>query len=99
MNSRNKGKNGELEFSKWLRDKGYQAIRSQQYCGKAGDADLITNIKNVYLDVKRVEKLNIDKAMEKAIKEANGKIPIIVHRKNRKEWLVTLRAEDYFKGE
>lgn len=37
MNSRNKGKNGELELASILREYGYNARRGQQYCGANGD--------------------------------------------------------------
>jgi Holliday junction resolvase len=97
INSRAKGGRGEREFAKWLRDYGYEARRSQQYCGVAGDADLITNIDNLHLEIKRVEKLNIEKAVQKAVDECGNNTPVVVHRRNRGEWLVTLRAIDYFK--
>jgi hypothetical protein len=45
-----------------------------------------------------VQALNVDKVMrEQAAPDAGAKIPVIAHKKDRSEWLVTLRAEDYFK--
>ena len=41
MNSRNKGKAGELELSKVLKTYGYDTRRGQQYCGANGDADVV----------------------------------------------------------
>ena len=95
INSRRKGTNGERELSALLRSWGYEAQRGQQYCGYAGDPDVITNIDWLHIEVKRVERLNIDKAMEQAISDTpEKKIPSVVHRKNRKDWLITFRLED-----
>ena len=41
INSNSKGKKGELELSKILREHGYDTRRGQQYCGANGDADVI----------------------------------------------------------
>lgn len=95
MNSRTKGKTGELELARILREHGYQSRRGQQYCGTSGDADVI-GIPGVHIEVKRVEKLNIEKAMEQSRSDARqGEIPIVAHRKNRKPWLVTMDLEDF----
>ena len=95
MNSRVKGKNGELELAHILQSYGYDARRSQQYAGINNDADVI-GLPGYHLEVKRVEKLNIDTAMEQSIRDAReNEIPIVCHRKNRKQWLVTLRLKDF----
>jgi len=96
MNSRAKGKRGELEISKILREHGYEARRSQQYAGYNGDADIITNIPGYHWEIKRVENLNLDKAMDQSMRDAKeGEVPIVAHRKNGKEWKVTLHLEDF----
>ena len=41
INSRTKGKTGELELSKVLRDKGFAAHRGQQFKGGAGSPDVV----------------------------------------------------------
>lgn len=41
MNSREKGKRGELELAKLLRDCGFDTRRGQQYSGANGDADVV----------------------------------------------------------
>ena len=38
---RDKGKRGEIELAKVLRAEGYNTRRGQQYCGAAGNADVI----------------------------------------------------------
>lgn len=97
MESRQKGKRGELELSRILKRFGFNARRGQQYCGANGDADVV-GVPGYHLEVKRVEKLNIDNAMQQAITDAlESEIPVVVHRKNRKPWLVTMRLEDWIK--
>ena len=50
----------------------------------------------IHIECKRVEKLNIDNAIEQAIRDTrDNKFPTIFHRKNRKDWLVTMRLEDW----
>lgn len=97
MNSRNKGKRGELEVAHILKEYGFEkARRGQQYSGANGDADVV-GLPGVHLEVKRVEHLNIDKAMEQSRKDAlvNKEIPVVFHRRNNKKWLVTMDLSDW----
>lgn len=95
MDSREKGKRGELELSHFLTAHGFDARRGQQYCGSNGDADVV-GVPGYHLEVKRVEKLNIEKAMQQSIDDAReNEVPVVVHRKNRKPWLVTMRLEEW----
>lgn len=94
-NSREKGKRGELELSKLLRDYGYDTRRGQQYCGSNGDADVV-GLPGIHIECKRVEKLNLEKAMEQAKNDANPEeLPAVFHRKNREEWLVTMPFDSW----
>ena len=96
-NSREKGKRGERELSSILRAYGYDCRRGQQYCGSNGDADVV-GLPGVHIEVKRVEKLNIYDAISQAVRDAlKSLIPIVFHRKNNCEWLVTLRLDDFMK--
>lgn len=95
MNSRDKGCKGERELAKILRDYGYTARRGQQYSGVNGDADVV-GIPGLHIECKRVEKLNIHDAMQQAVRDAReGEIPVVMHRKNRTEWLATVRLSDW----
>ena len=80
MNSREKGKRGEREFAAYCREQGYQVRRGQQYNGIEGE-DCV-GLPGVHIEVKRVERLNIEQAMLQSKTDANGKIPIVAHRKN-----------------
>jgi len=92
---RNKGANGERELANLLRDQwGYEVKRGQVFNHQS---DLV-GLEGIHPEVKRVEKLNIYEAMEQAITEAkirNDGLPTVFHRRNNREWLVTMRLTDW----
>lgn len=97
MNSKSKGKRGELEFARLCRENGYDVRRTAQYCGNTGEAADVVGLPCVHAEVKRVERLNIQEAMSQAIHDAPaGKIPVLFHRKNNCGWLVTMTADHWF---
>lgn len=97
INSKRKGKAGELELAHKLNEYGYNAKRSVQYNGKDGQADVL-GLPHIHVECKRVEKLNIYDAIEQAKRDAkNGDKPAVFHRKNRCEWLVTMELDDFMK--
>lgn len=92
---REKGKRGERELAGILREHGYDCRRGQQFCGKNGDAD-VSGLPGIHIECKRVERLNLDNAMDQAKKDARpGEIPAVFHRKDRGEWYVTLSLADF----
>lgn len=95
MNSRNKGKRGELELAEFLRLHGFEARRGQQFHGGAGSPDVVTNVPGVHFECKRVEKFQLEPAMAQAVADAGANTPVVAHRKNRGEWLAILRLEDF----
>jgi hypothetical protein len=95
MNSKRKGKRGELDFAKFCREQGYDVRRGQQYNGLEGED--VVGLPGIHVEVKRVERLNIYDAITQSKRDAQGKIPIVAHRRNNCEWLITMRAEDWFK--
>lgn len=95
VNSRQKGKRGELELSKLFREHGFDARRGQQYSGLEGDADVV-GLPGIHVECKRVEALNLYAAMEQAVRDhREGEAPVVFHRKNGKPWLVTMNFEDW----
>ncbi len=98
INSKKKGKTGELECAKILRGLGFPDVRrTAQYNGKELDskADLV-GIEGCHLEVKRNEHLNIFDAMEQADRDSKeNETPVVLHRKNGKPWLVTMHIEDW----
>ena len=99
MNSKQKGKRGELELVRVLKEHGFDTRRSVQYNGKAeeGQADLL-GLPYIHVECKRVEKLNLYDAMAQAKHDAEeGKMPTVFHRKNNCKWLVTMELDDWIK--
>lgn len=95
MNSRDKGKRGELELAHILREYGYDSRRGQQFSGISGDADVV-GLPGIHIECKRVEKLNINKAMEQAVRDSRThEKPTVFHRTNREKWKVTMLLEDW----
>jgi Holliday junction resolvase len=94
MNSRNKGKRGELEFAHYLTDNGFPAARGQQFAGGAESPDIKCEaLTGFHFEVKRVENLNLGAACAQAESDAAGKPWIVAHRKNDAPWLATIRME------
>ncbi len=97
MNSRQKGARGERELAKALKAYGYDCRRGQQYCGANGDADVV-GLPGIHIECKRVEKLNLYDAMAQSKADARkNEMPVVMHRKNNCDWLVTMSLEDWIK--
>lgn len=95
INSRAKGAKGERELAQKLKEYGFNCRRGQQYSGIGGD-DVI-GLEGVHIECKRVEALNLDNAMDQAIRDSKGNIPAVFHRKNNKSWKVTMELKDWIK--
>ncbi len=97
INSKTKGKVGELELAALFKAHGYEARRSQQYKGSDHSSDITHSLPGVHVECKRVEKLNIREALEQAKRDCGpNNRPVVFHRPNRCDWMVTLSAEDFF---
>lgn len=92
INSRTKGKMGELELAQLLRTQGHlEARRGQQYCGLDGNADVI-GVKGIHIECKRQEKIFDEMWMKQAEDDARkGEIPVVIYRRNREQWKVLIR--------
>ena len=108
MNSREKGKRGERQWRDELRANGYCARRGQQFSGSPESPDVVCDdLPWIHFEVKAVEKLNIEVAMEQGRADAaretsksnihHPKIPVVAHRRSFRPWLVTMEAEAFFK--
>ena len=94
MNSRSKGKRGELELAQLLRNQGWMdARRGVQYSGINGDADIV-GVQGIHIECKRCENVYDEKWLEQAEKDARkGEVPVVIYRRNHEEWKVTLRQD------
>lgn len=93
MNSRNKGKRGELELAQLLRNQGWlDARRGQQYSG-IGVADIV-GVQGIHIECKRCENVYDEKWIQQAEKDARkGEVPVVIYRRNNEQWKVTLRQD------
>lgn len=94
MNSKQKGKRGELEFAHWLSDQGFDARRGQQFSGSPESPDVVcAALPWLHCEIKRVEKLNLTDACAQAEGDCGGKAWIVAHRRNNGPWLITMTGE------
>jgi Holliday junction resolvase len=99
INSRQKGASYEREVANYLKEKGYTAKRGVQFgFGNAEDnPDVKHSLEDIHIECKRVENLNIIKAMDQAVNDCKGtnKKPTVWHRKNGTKTLVTMKMDDF----
>lgn len=89
-----KGADGERELANVLKEYGFPVRRGQVF---NHESDMV-GLDKIHPEVKRVEKLNVVTAMKQAIQESqirNDGLPTVFHRRNREEWLVTMRLTDW----
>lgn len=96
MNSRSKGKRGELDLAKALRSAGYQTRRGQQYSGTETSADVV-GLPGIHIECKRVETLRLYDALAQAKRDTGGSgdLPAVFHRKNNEPWVVIMYMDDW----
>ena len=96
MNSRAKGARGEREAAAaWATVIGVSARRGQQFSGGTDSPDVVHALGDtIHLEVKRVEKGNPYGWMEQAERDCGGKIPLVLHKRNGKDWLAVVRLAD-----
>ena len=104
MNSRRKGKTGELALVRKLKEYGYDVRRSQQYAGINHDADVV-GIDGMHIECKYTANGHgsayewLDQAMRD---KRPGEIPVVMHKKVSKEyrgneWIVTMQLDDFIR--
>ena len=95
INSKQKGKRGELELAEWLRDNwGAEARRGQQFKGTPDSPDISFPEMPFHFECKRTESISLYAAYEQARADAGDRIPVVAHRRSRKPWLFILSADD-----
>ena len=97
VNSRSKGIRGELEVRDLFRAGGYKAQRGQQYAGGSDSPDVRHNIPWLHVEVKYTQSSGIWNWLAQAVRDAKGKLPVVFHRRNSKDWVVIMTADDFFR--
>lgn len=91
-----KGKAGEQELARLLRQHGYEIERGGAL--SFGERPDLMGLPGVHIECKRVERLNLDTAMGQAIRDSarfGDGAPAVFHRRNRQPWMVTMLLEDW----
>lgn len=91
-----KGRAGELELVKLLNEYDVPARPGDPV--SFGTTPDVVGVPGVHCEVKRVEHLNVDTAMDQAVRDADrfgDGMPVVFHRKSRRPWLVTMRLTDW----
>lgn len=99
--SREKGKVGEREAAKFLRELGFtSAARTQQFRGTKDSPDVLcaADLPNVAIEVKRNDGFDLHTALlsaacEQAAEECGEKEWAVLWRPNRKPWRLTFEAD------
>lgn len=96
MNSRQKGKRVERLARDFFRDHGFSARRGVQYQGGPDSPDVVVEaLPSLHLEVKGDERLNVHNGLAQAIRDAEGLTPVLMHKKNGTDFLITMRAADW----
>jgi len=95
INSKRKGKAGELEVAHFLTDHGFPARRGQQVKGTEDSPDVeCALLDDFHIEVKYTERFNLYSAFHQALHDAPNKIPLVIHRKKRQPWVAVLPLSD-----
>lgn len=101
LNSKAKGKQGELDLCHTLRELfGWACRRTQQYSGwsRGGTSpDIeIDQAPDLFVECKRVQALNVPRALSIAVSQCGRRCPVVMHRPNRSPngWMITIRLAD-----
>ena len=94
INSRQKGKRGEVELAHLLSEYGFRCRRGQQYSGANGDADVV-GIPGVHIECKRTNRLKPYDFLAQARRDArDGEMPVVMMRSDRQDWLALMSLDD-----
>lgn len=100
INSKQKGARFERLLASKFREYGFsESRRTAQYCGNAGDAADVTGLPYIHIEAKHQETMRLYDWMEQAKRDAKAgsedRIPVVFHKKNNAEILVTLTFDDF----
>jgi Holliday junction resolvase len=95
MNSRQKGARGEREAAaEWSRVFGVHARRGQQFSGSKDSPDIVVGHGGIHVEVKRTERGNPYDWVDQAKADCGGKVPVVLHKRNTRKWLLIVELED-----
>lgn len=98
INSKQKGARFERTLARIFREQGYDARRTQQYCGATEDASDVIGLPYIHVEAKHYKKTAFSYDwMDQAKHDAKDNIPAVFHKIDNHEILVTMTLDDWFK--
>lgn len=99
VNSKQKGARFERQLSSKFRDYGYDSRRTAQYCGNTGDASDVVGLEGIHIEAKHQERMQLYDWMDQAKRDSKntGNMPVVFHKKNNCEILVTMQLDSFMK--
>ena len=98
MNSRMKGKRGELEAVRALKTLGLDAERTVQHEGRGSAGDVRVFGANVHAEVKGRATITACRVMDQDIRDCRrGATPAVLMRENRGPFLLMLQLSDWWR--
>ena len=97
INSKQKGARFERQVAGMFKDFGYPAFRTAQYEGKTGDCADVEGVPYIHLECKHQQKMHLYDWIAQAVRDSQkrGNKPVVIHKQNHKEVLVTMRFDDW----
>lgn len=95
--SQQKGRRAELEVVELLHGYGIGTARAGEPLNYGTMPD-VTGVPGLHIEVKRTEKLRLTEWMQQARRDAarfGDGSPVIVHRRNRESWQITMSFADF----
>lgn len=100
VNSKQKGARFERALASKFREQGYDARRTAQYCGNTGDASDVIGLPGIHIEAKHQEQMRLYDWIAQAKRDAEAGrknfLPVVFHKKNNAEILVTMTLPDWF---
>ena len=96
IKSQRKGREAERELCRILQEYGIPAKPGDPL--NFGTVPDVVGIPGIHAEVKRQERLNLTAAIDQAVRDSqkfNDGLPAVFHRRNRQEWLVTMKLCDW----
>ena len=98
INSKQKGARFERTLVKAFREHGYEARRTQQYCGATEESSDVVGLPYIHVEAKHYAKKAFDYDwMDQAKRDAKDNIPAVFHKTDDHEILVTMTLADWFR--
>lgn len=99
INSKQKGARFERQLASKFRDYGYDSRRTAQYCGNTGDASDVVGLPGIHCEAKHQERMQLYDWMDQAKRDSKntGNMPVVFHKKNNCEILVSMQFDSFMK--